>query len=267
MMKSDAPQMTVPQFTAMKAAGRKITMLTAYDYTMAGLVDAAGVEGILVGDTLSMVVQGHSNTLPVTLDEMIYHAEMVGRAVRHALVVVDMPFPTFHLGTYKAIENAARILKETHCQAVKLESGVEQAEVISALVSAGIPVMAHCGLRPQNIRQLGGYRVQRDEQQVLADAKAAEQSGAFAIVLECIPTEMAARITGAIGIPTIGIGAGAGCDGQVLVLNDLLGLNSGRLPRHAKEYANLKQTIVDAVGQYRDEVREGIFPSEEHGFR
>lgn len=266
MKPSPIQQMTVPKFVAMKAAGQKITMLTAYDHAMAGLVDAAEIDGILVGDSLSMVVQGHGTTLPVTLEEMIYHAEMVGRAVHHALVVVDMPFPSFHLGTYKAIENAGRILKETRCHAVKLEGGVEQADVIAALVSAGIPVMAHCGLRPQNIRQLGGYRVQRNEPQLLADARAAEQAGAFAIVLECVPTETAARITASIGIPTIGIGAGAGCDGQVLVLHDMLGLTTDRIPRHVKQYADLKQTIVDAVTRYRDEVREGKFPGKEHGF-
>jgi len=259
-------QITVPQFSAMKSAGKKITMLTAYDYAMAGLVDSAGIEGILVGDSLSMVVQGHSTTLPVTLEEMIYHAEMVGRAVRHALVVVDMPFPSFHLGPFRAIESAGRILKETRCQAVKLEGGVEQAEVISALVSAGIPVMAHCGLRPQNIHQLGGYRVQRDERQLLADAQAAEISGAFAMVLECIPAETAARITAAVKIPTIGIGAGAGCDGQVLVLNDLLGLNPGYVPRHVKAYANVKDIVVESVTRFRDDVREGTFPSKEQAF-
>jgi 3-methyl-2-oxobutanoate hydroxymethyltransferase len=265
-MTLEEQQITVPQFMAMKAAGRKITMLTAYDYALAGLVDAAGIEGILVGDSLSMVVQGHANTLPVTLEEMIYHAEMVGRAVRHALVVVDMPFPSFHLGTYKAIENAGRILKETRCQAVKLEGGAEQADVIASLVSAGIPVMAHSGLRPQSIHQLGGYRVQRDERQLLADAQAAEHAGAFAIVLECIPAETAARISASVKIPTIGIGAGAGCDGQVLVLHDLLGLNPGHVPRHVKAYADLKKTVVQAVAQFRDEVREGKFPGEEHAF-
>ena len=260
------PQISVPQFAAMKGAGRKITMLTAYDYALAGLVDSAGIEGILVGDTLSMVVQGHGTTLPVTLEEMIYHAEMVGRAVKHALVVVDMPFPSFHLGTYKAIENAGRILKESRCQAVKLEGGVEQAEVISALVSAGIPVMAHCGLRPQSVHQLGGYRVQRDSRQLLADAQAVEISGAFAIVLECIPAETAERITAAVKIPTIGIGAGAGCDGQILVLNDMLGLTADRVPRHVKAYADLKTDVVQAVMRYRDEVREGKFPGKEHAF-
>jgi 3-methyl-2-oxobutanoate hydroxymethyltransferase len=259
-------QITVPQFSAMKTSGRKITMLTAYDYAMAGLVDSAGIEGILVGDSLSMVVQGHSTTLPVTLEEMIYHAEMVGRAVRHALVVVDMPFPSFHLGPHRAIESAGRILKETRCQAVKLEGGVEQAEVIAALVSAGIPVMAHCGLRPQNIHQLGGYRVQRDERQLLADAQAAEISGAFAMVLECIPAETAARITAAVKIPTIGIGAGAGCDGQVLVLNDLLGLSPGYVPRHVKAYANVKEIVLESVTRFRDEVRQGKFPGKEQAF-
>jgi len=265
-MPPEDTRITVPSFTALKTAGQKITMLTAYDYAMAGLVDAAGIEGILVGDSLSMVVQGHSNTLPVTLDEMIYHAEMVGRAVRHALVVVDMPFPSFHLGAYKAIESAARILKETHCQAVKLEGGVEQAEVIKALVSAGIPVMAHCGLRPQNIHRMGGYRAQRDEKQLLADAQAAEQAGAFAIVLECMPADAATRITQTLKIPTIGIGSGAGCDGQILVLHDLLGLTPGRVPRHVKAYADLKNVIAQAVTQYRDEVRSSDFPGREHSF-
>ena len=266
-MNSDDRQLTVPQFVAMKSSGRKITVLTAYDYPTARLLDAAGIEAVLVGDSLSMVVQGHGNTLPVTLDEMIYHAEMVSRAVRHALVIVDMPFPSFHLGVYQAIENAAEILKRTRCQAVKIEGGVEQAEVIAGLASAGIPVMAHCGLRPQNVHRLGGYRVHRDLEQLLADAKAAEQAGAFSIVLECIPAADAERITAELDIPTIGIGAGAGCDGQVLVLHDLLGLTEGRVPRHVKAYADLKETILQAVTRYRDEVREGLFPGEEQTFR
>jgi 3-methyl-2-oxobutanoate hydroxymethyltransferase len=266
-MASESHQITVPEFTAMKAVGRKITMLTAYDYPTARLVDSAGIEGILVGDTVSMVVQGHDSTLPVTLEEMIYHAEMVGRAVEHALVVVDMPFPTFHLGPARAIENAAQILKRSRCRAVKLEAGVKQAEVIAALVSAGIPVMAHCGLRPQSVHQLGGYRVQRNETQLLSDAKASEQAGAFAIVLECIPAETANRITAEIGIPTIGIGAGAGCDGQILVLHDLLGMLPGHTPRHAKAFADLKTVIAAAVSQYRDEVRGGVFPGPQQTFQ
>lgn len=266
-MSRDDARMTVPKFVALKEAGQKISMLTAYDFTMASLLDATGIEGILVGDSMSMVVQGHPNTLPVTLDEMIYHAEMVGRAVRRALVVVDMPFPSYHLGTSKAIENAGRILKETRCQAVKLEGGVEQSEVIAALVSAGIPVMAHCGLRPQSVHLLGGYKVQRDEARLLADAEAAERSGAFAIVLECIPASIAARITRQVKIPTIGIGAGAECDGQVLVVNDLLGLASEYVPRFVKKYADLQTTITNAVTQYRDEVRSGEFPGKEQSFK
>jgi 3-methyl-2-oxobutanoate hydroxymethyltransferase len=260
-------RITVPRFTAFKAEGRKITMLTAYDFALAELVDSAEIEGILIGDSLSMVVQGHSSTLPVTLDQMIYHAEMVGRAVKHALVVVDMPFPSYHLGVHKAIENAGRILKETQCQAVKLEGGADQAEVIAALVMAGIPVMAHCGLRPQSVHQLGGYGIQRDRDRLLADARAAEDAGAFAVVLECIPAEIAREITAALRIPTIGIGAGRDCDGQILVLHDLLGLTRGRLPRHVKVYADLGRQAVDAVVRYRNEVREGIFPGKEQSFQ
>jgi 3-methyl-2-oxobutanoate hydroxymethyltransferase len=259
-------RITVPEFHGFKKAGRKISMVTAYDYAMARLVDAAGVEGILVGDSMSMVVQGHDSTLPVTLDEMIYHAEMVGRAVEHALLIVDMPFPSFHLGTHRAIENAGRILKESRCQAVKLEGGVEQAGTIAGLVSAGIPVMAHCGLRPQSIHTLGGYKVQRDEQQLLADARAAQDAGAFAIVLECIPRELAKKITEQVAIPTIGIGAGADCDGQVLVLHDLLGITSGYMPKFVKAYADLKTEITNAVTQYRDEVRSGAFPTKEQWY-
>lgn len=266
-MPPEQRQITVPQFTAMKTSGQKITVLTAYDYPTAKLVDSAGIDAILVGDSLSMVVQGHSNTLPVTLEEMIYHAEMVGRAVRHALVIVDLPFPSFHLGTHKAIENAGRILKATRCQAVKLEGGVEQAEVIAGLVSAGIPVMAHVGLRPQSVHQLGGYRVQRDQQQLVADAQAAEQAGAFSIVLECVPTSIARRITAELQIPTIGIGAGVDCDGQVLVLHDLLGLTVGHTPRHVKAYADLKGIVTEAVTQYRDEVRQRKFPGEAQSFK
>jgi 3-methyl-2-oxobutanoate hydroxymethyltransferase len=212
-------------------------------------------------------VQGHPNTLPVTLDEMIYHAEMVGRAVGRALVVVDMPFPSYHLGKYRAVESAGRILKETRCQAVKLEGGTAQAEVIEALVSAGIPVMAHCGLRPQSVHQLGGYKVQRQEDQLLADAQAAEAAGAFAVVLECIPAAVAARLTNQLQIPTIGIGAGAGCDGQILVTNDLLGLTSGYVPRFVKAYADIKSVITDAVSRFRDDVRSGEFPTPDQTFK
>lgn len=260
------PQLTVPGFTAMKGEGRKITVLTAYDYTMARLVDSCGVEGILVGDSLSMVVQGHANTLPVSLDEMIYHAEMVGRGVENALVTVDLPFPSYHLGRHKAIENAGRILKETRCQAVKLEGGVDQADTIAALVRAGIPVMGHVGLRPQSVHTLGGYRVQRDQDALLADAQAAEQAGAFAVVLECVPSPLAAEITNKVSIPTIGIGAGPECDGQVLVLNDVVGISSGYTPKFVKAYADVGHQITRAVTAFRDEVRDASFPTAKESY-
>jgi len=265
-MSSDDRQITVLEFAAMKARQQKISVLTAYDYPTAAMVDAAGIDCLLVGDSLSMVVQGNANTLPVTVEEMIYHGKMVARAAKHALVVVDMPFLSFHLGRHKAIENAGRILKETGCQAVKIEGGVEQAGVIAALVSAGIPVMAHCGLRPQSVHQLGGYRVDRDQKRLRVDAEAAQQAGAFSIVLECVPDEAARQLTARLNIPTIGIGAGSGCDGQVLVLHDLLGLTTGHLPRHVKRYADLGSEITKAVTQYRDEVRDGTFPGEAQTF-
>jgi 3-methyl-2-oxobutanoate hydroxymethyltransferase len=260
-------RLTVPEFIALKAAGQKISMLTAYDYPTAALLDGAGIDAILVGDTMSMVVQGHETTLPVTLDEIIYHAEMVGRAVERALTIVDMPFPTNHLGVHRAIEAAGRILKETRCQAVKLEGGADQADVIRGIVSAGIPVMAHVGLRPQSVHQMGGYRVQRDLERLHADAQAVQDAGAFAVVLECIPLAAAGEITAALKIPTIGIGAGPQCDGQVLVTHDLLGLTTGFVPRFVRQYADLKGVIRDAVTRYREDVQGGKFPAAEHAFR
>lgn len=260
------PRITVPAFSEKKRAGEKITMLTAYDYTTARLLDAAGIDGILVGDSLAMVVQGHENTLPATLDAMVYHAEMVGRAAQSALVVVDMPFPTNLLGPYKAIENAARILKESTCQAVKLEVGAADGDVIAALTGAGIPVMAHCGLRPQGVHNMGGYKVQRNEKQLLLDVQAAENAGAFAVVLECVPTTIATQITAAINIPTIGIGAGAGCDGQILVVHDLLGIPDTAVPKHVKAYASLGEQITTAVKKFCEDVRSEKFPTDEQAF-
>jgi 3-methyl-2-oxobutanoate hydroxymethyltransferase len=257
-------RVTAPEFVAMKAARRKITMLTAYDYPTAAVLDAAGIDAILVGDSMSMVVQGHDTTLPVTLDEMIYHAEMVGRAVERALVIVDMPFPTNHLGVHRAIESAGRILKETRCQAVKLEGGADQAEVIRGLTSAGIPVMAHVGLRPQNVHPLGGYRAQRDAPRLHADAAAAQEAGAFAVVLECIPAALASEITASLKIPTIGIGAGPHCDGQVLVTSDLIGLTMGRLPKFVRQYADVRAVIHEAASRYRKDIESGEFPAAEH---
>ena len=251
----------------MKAEGKKISMLTAYDYSMAELLDQAGVDGILVGDSMSMVVQGHENTLPVTLDEMIYHAEMVGRAVQHRAGRGRYAVSQLPPGGPQSGEECGADLKRARCQAVKLEGGAEQAEVIAGLVSAGIPVMAHVGLRPQNVHQLGGYQVQRDRDRLVADAQAAEAAGAFSVVLECIPAAIAQEITSQLRIPTIGIGAGADCDGQVLVLHDLLGITSGHVPRHVRKYADLRSIVLDAVQSYQMDVRRGDFPGEENSFR
>lgn len=266
-MASDPRRMTIPDFVAMKARGQKITMLTAYDYLWARLLDETGIEAILVGDSMGMVIQGHDNTLPVTLEQMLYHADMVGRAVRRALVVVDMPFLSFQLGPQKAIENAGRIIKRTRCQAVKLEGGADQADTIRALTRADIPVMAHVGLRPQSMLRTGGFKVQREEETLLADARAAQEAGAFSIVLECVPASTAQAITEALSIPTIGIGAGTHCDGQVLVTQDLLGLFEQFTPRFVKRYAELRGAVADAVTRFRDDVRSGAFPDEEHSFQ
>ena len=260
-------RLTVPKFVELKAKKKKISMLTAYDYSMAQLIDSAGVDSILVGDSMAMVVQGHETTLPVTLDEMIYHAKMVGRAVERALVIVDLPFPVTHLGVHQTIEAAGRVLKETNCHAVKLEGGVEQAEVIEMMVAAGIPVMAHTGLRPQSVHTMGGYRVQRDEEQLMEDALSAEKAGAFGIVLECIPSSIAKKISEALTIPTIGIGAGPDCDGQVLVIHDLIGFTTGYVPSFVKQYADIKSDIVSAVSRWHDDVVESVFPDADHSFK
>ena len=258
-------RMTVPRFVASKSEGRRLVMLTAYDALWAGLFDQAGVDALLVGDSVSMVVQGHDTTLPVTLDEMIYHAGMVVRGTRHSLVVVDMPFMTFQVGPQQAIANAGRILKETGASAVKLEGGESQAETIRALSRADIPVMAHVGMKPQSVRMLGGMsRIERDEERLRTDARSAEEAGAFAVVLELIPRGIAERITGELSIPTIGIGAGPGCDGQVLVNQDMLGLGNGFNPKFLKRYADLRSQVLAAVSQYAEDVRTGAFPDEAH---
>ena len=256
--------MTVPRFVDAKRSGRKLSVLTAYDFLWAGLLDAAGVDAILVGDSLGMVVQGKRTTLPVTLDEIIYHAEMVVRAVKRALVIVDMPFMSYQLSPVQAMENAGAIIKRTGASAVKLEAGVYQVATIAALSAADIPVMAHVGLKPQSVLKLGGYKIQRDEEQLLADARAAQSAGAFAIVLECIPRTIAKTITAGVSIPTIGIGAGPDCDGQVLVTQDMLGLTGGFHPKFVKAFANLAEHTAQAVGQYIAEVQSGAFPDEAH---
>ena len=257
--------MTIPRFQAAKTQGRKLTMLTAYDFLWAGIFDEAGVDSLLVGDSLGMVVQGHATTLPVTLDQMIYHVEMVARAAKYALVIADMPFMSFQESPTQAVRNAGRILKETGAAAVKLEGGVKQAKTMEALASADLPVMAHIGMRPQSVRKLGTMaKIARDEKQLLADARAAEQAGAFAIILELIPQKVAQTITAELAIPTIGIGAGPHCDGQVLVSCDMLGLTSGFEPKFLKRYADLKSTVLAATDRYLREVLSGEFPAAEH---
>jgi len=260
----EAP-VTLPDFLAAKKQGRKLAMLTAYDFQLARLFDAAGVDSILVGDSMGMVFQGKSTTLPVTLDQIIYHAEIVVRAVRRALVVVDLPFMSYQVSPEQAVASAGRVLKETGATAVKLEGGVAQAETIRALSAADIPVMAHVGMKPQSVRRLGSMgRIYRDENRLLADAQAAEEAGAFGIVLELIPRELARKVTEALSIPTIGIGAGPYCDGQVLVSNDMLGLTEGFQPRFLKRYAELGQAVLKASQDYVRDVQGGAYPDEAH---
>jgi 3-methyl-2-oxobutanoate hydroxymethyltransferase len=265
------PKISVLDIYNKKSEGKKITMLTAYDYPTAQIVDQAGIDMILVGDSLGMVVQGMSSTLPVTMDEMIYHTKMVSRGAVSAMVVGDMPFLSYQAGREEAVKNAGRFLKEAGAEAVKLEGGSPMADVIRAIVSAGIPVMAHIGLTPQYMHALGGFKVQgKDEAarlKVLADARAVQDAGAFAVVLEALPTSLAKEIHDALHIPTIGIGAGADCDGQVLVLHDLLGLFDRFTPKFVKKYANLKDEALKAVTAYRQDVESGKFPSEEHSFK
>jgi 3-methyl-2-oxobutanoate hydroxymethyltransferase len=258
---------TVPDFLAAKARGQRITMLTAYDATLARLLDAAGVDSILVGDSLGMVVQGQPDSLAVTLDEIIYHTRLVVRGARRSLVVADMPFMSFQVSPQQALENAGRLMKEGGAHAVKLEGGVRSAEAVAAITGADIPVVAHVGLTPQSVRRLGGFRVQRDERRLIDDALAVEAAGAFAVVVECVPAETARKLTAALKVPTIGIGAGAGCDGQVLVTYDMLGLFGDFQPRFVKQYADLGLALTQAVEDYCREVREGAFPAPEHEFR
>ncbi|KAA5547154.1 3-methyl-2-oxobutanoate hydroxymethyltransferase [Roseiconus nitratireducens] len=247
--------------------GGSISMLTAYDYPTAKVLDEAGIDVLLVGDSLAMVVQGHSTTLPVTMDQMIYHAEMVGRAAERALVVVDLPFPEGQLEIGRSIRSAARVLKETQCHAVKLEGGAEQAARIDAMVTAGIPVMAHVGLRPQNVNVDGGYRVQRDQEALVADAVAAEQAGAFAVLIECVPELVTKAIHDAIRVPTIGIGAGGNTTGQVLVTHDLIGLTAGYTPKFVRKMASVAEIVRDTAASFHQAVADGSFPGPDETFR
>ncbi|UCD83775.1 MAG: 3-methyl-2-oxobutanoate hydroxymethyltransferase [Deltaproteobacteria bacterium] len=264
-------KITILDIQRMKDEGKKITMLTAYDYPLARLFDESGVEILLVGDSLGPVVAGYDNTLPVTVEELIYHTRAVVRGRENALVVADMPFMSYQVSIEDAKRNAGRVIKETGAEAVKLEGGQNMADTIRAITDIDIPVMAHIGLTPQSIHRMGGHRVQgREEKQrekLLADALAVQEAGAFSLVLEGIPTKLGEEITKKLTIPTIGIGAGIHCDGQVLVSHDLLGLFLGPRPSFVKAYCNLKETISGAVGKYLDEVRTGKFPDEEHSYR
>jgi 3-methyl-2-oxobutanoate hydroxymethyltransferase len=265
-----AQKFTVKSFQEAKDNNRKISMLTAYDYSMAKIVDAAGIDSVLVGDSLGMVFQGNESTLPVTLDEMIYHTKAVVRGVKNALVVADMPFLSYHVSKEEAVRNAGRMIKEGGAEAVKMEGGTLFSETIKAVVDAQIPVMGHIGLTPQSVNAFGGFKVQgKDEQsakRIWEDAKLLEEAGVFAITLECIPDKLAQLITKSLRIPTIGIGAGKSCDGQVLVINDMLGMFSDFVPRFVKQYAKLNTEITAAVQDYIAEVREGDFPAGEHTF-
>ena len=261
---------SISKIREMKQKGEKIAMLTAYDYAMARIVDDAGIPMILVGDSLGMVVLGYESTISVTIEEMLHHTKAVVRGTRNALVVGDMPFMTYHTSTADAQRNAARFIQEAGAQAVKLEGGITVADKVRAVVDCGIPVMGHIGLTPQSINQLGGYKVQgRTEEaarRLLEDARALEQADAFAVVMETVPTPLAALITQRITIPTIGIGAGNGCDGQVQVVSDILGLFTDFVPKHAKQYVKLADEIRTAVIEYDKEVRDGRFPAEEQSF-
>jgi 3-methyl-2-oxobutanoate hydroxymethyltransferase len=264
-------KVTVPHVVKMKQRGEKITCLTAYDYSFARILDEAGVDMLLVGDSVGCVVQGNHNTLAVTMDEMIYHTRAVVRGRKRALVIGDMPFLSYQASKEEALQNAGRFLKEAGAEAVKLEGGVAVEETIAATVNAGIPVMGHIGLTPQSVHQFGGYKIQGREkarrEMVLRDASAVEEAGAFAVVLEGMPLDLAEEITKRLTIPTIGIGAGVHCDGQVLVIHDMLGLFDDFTPRFVKRYADLKKTMTGAVKDFIGEVREQKFPMEEHSFK
>ena len=265
------PKITIQDFLKKKTEKNKITMLTAYDYPFAQIVDEAGLDGILVGDSLGMVVQGLENTLPVTMDEMIYHTKMVSRAVKNAMVIGDMPFMSYQASIEDAVRNAGRFIKEAGASAIKLEGGAEVAEHIKAMTRSDIPVMAHIGLTPQSIHRMGGYKVQgkteEAQKRLIEEAHIAEDAGAFSLLLEAIPMELAKKITEELSIPTMGIGAGPFCDGQILVLHDVLGLFERFVPKFVKRYANLKTDALKAIKSYKDDVEKGTFPSAKQSFK
>lgn len=262
---------TAATFAAAKAKGEKLSMLTAYDYSTAKLEDESGINGILVGDSLGNVVLGYEDTVSVTMEDMIHHGAAVARGAKNALVVVDMPFMSYEVTVEEAVRNAGCLMKEGRAGAVKLEGGVRVAEQIRAIVKAGIPVMGHIGLTPQSINVFGGFKVQGKSEEaaraLLADAKAVEEAGAFAVVIEAVPAALAQMITDAVSIPTIGIGAGAGCDGQILVYQDMLGMFSDFTPKFVKRYANVGEVMREAFANYAAEVASGAFPTEEHTYK
>ena len=264
------PRTTVRDLARMKAQGEKIPMITVYDYTTARLADAAKIPVVLVGDSLGMVVMGHDSTLPVTMEDMIHHTKAVARGTKEALLVADMPFMSYQIDPAQAMANAGRLLQEGGAQSVKLEGGRPMAETVQRIVDCGIAVMGHIGLTPQSVHAFGGYRVQgreiKEAEGLIMDAEAIQEAGAYALVLELVPAPLAELISRRLTIPTIGIGAGAGCDGQVQVLHDMLGLFTDFVPKHAKQYANLGQIIQEAFCQYAEEVRQGIFPTSKESF-
>lgn len=263
-------KVTTRRLIEMKQRGEKISMLTAYDFTSARILDEAGIDTILVGDSASNVMAGNTTTLPITLDQMIYHAKSVVKGVRRALVIVDLPFGSYQGNSKEALASAIRIMKESHAEAVKMEGGAEVAESIQRILSAGIPVMGHLGLTPQSINKFGTYNVRAREEaeaeKLIADAHLLEEIGCFGMVLEKVPAALATRVADEVSIPIIGIGAGGGCDGQVLVMHDMLGLNRGFSPRFLRRYADLHSVITDAVGHYIEDVKHGDFPSEQEQY-
>ena len=261
---------TIKSFQKAKDEKRPISMLTAYDYSMAKILDAAGVDALLVGDSLGMVVQGHDSTISVTIEDMIYHARAVNRAAKRALVIVDMPFMSYHVSVEEAVRNAGRLMKEGGAHAIKLEGGVEFAETIRQIVRAQIPVMGHIGMTPQSVHMFGGFKVQGKNlvqaQKILDDAKALEDAGVFSITLECVPEELSKLITETVNVPTIGIGAGKYCDGQVLVINDMLGMFTDFVPKFVKQFAHISPDIEGAVKSFIKEMNESSFPEKKHTF-
>ena len=262
---------TILDIKKMKTLGEKITMLTAYDYGMASILDESDIDILLVGDSLGNVVLGYDSTLPVTMDDMVRHTQAVARGSQKAMIVADMPFLSYQVSPESALANAGRLLKEGNAQAVKLEGGREHADIVHKMTYAGIPVMAHLGLTPQSVNQLGGYKVQGKQEDaaeiIMQDAKCLEEAGAFSLVLECVPEKLAAEITAALSIPSIGIGAGVHCDGQVLVVNDMLGMNDRMTPKFVKKYAQLNVDIKNAVKLYIKDVKTSAFPDDEHSFK